>query len=208
MEKNDNIIADNIIAENADADSAATANVTANANATANATANVEAISAQSEQIASLRAELEQAHERALRMAAEAENVRKRALREVSDAKTYAITSFAKEILPVCDSLERALLTTKTTQADQATQELDNLLTGMQMTQEILLKALQHMKVNKIEALNAVFDPNFHQAMFEVPVEQPEQAGKIANIVQEGYTIGERVLRPALVGITKHTTQS
>lgn len=196
MEKNDNIIADNIIAENADADAAA------------NATANVEAISAQSEQIASLRAELEQAHERALRMAAEAENVRKRALREVSDAKTYAITSFAKEILPVCDSLERALLTTKTTQADQATQELDNLLTGMQMTQEILLKALQHMKVNKIEALNAVFDPNFHQAMFEVPVEQPEQAGKIANIVQEGYTIGERVLRPALVGITKHTTQS
>lgn len=194
MEKNDNIIADNIIAENADADAAANANV--------------EAISAQSEQIASLRAELEQAHERALRMAAEAENVRKRALREVSDAKTYAITSFAKEILPVCDSLERALLTTKTTQADQATQELDNLLTGMQMTQEILLKALQHMKVNKIEALNAVFDPNFHQAMFEVPVEQPEQAGKIANIVQEGYTIGERVLRPALVGITKHTTQS
>lgn len=196
MEKNDNIIADNIIAENADVDAAANAN------------ANAEAISAQSEQIASLRAELEQAHERALRMAAEAENVRKRALREVSDAKTYAITSFAKEILPVCDSLERALLTTKTTQADQAAQELDNLLTGMQMTQEILLKALQHMKVNKIEALNAVFDPNFHQAMFEVPVEQPEQAGKIANIVQEGYTIGERVLRPALVGITKHTTQS
>lgn len=200
MEKNDNIIADNIIAENANADAAANAN--------ANATANAEAISAQSEQIASLRAELEQAHDRALRMAAEAENVRKRALREVSDAKTYAIASFAKEILPVCDSLERALLTTKTTQADQATQELDNLLTGMQMTQEILLKALQHMKVNKIEALNAAFDPNFHQAMFEVPVEQPEQAGKIANIVQEGYTIGERVLRPALVGITKHTTQS
>lgn len=200
MEKNDNIIEDNIIEENA--------NAAASANANANATANAEAISAQSEQIASLRAELEQAHERALRMAAEAENVRKRALREVSDAKTYAIASFAKEILPVCDSLERALLTTKTTQADQATQELDNLLTGMQMTQEILLKALQHMKVNKIEALNAAFDPNFHQAMFEVPVEQPEQAGKIANIVQEGYTIGERVLRPALVGITKHTTQS
>lgn len=200
MEKNDNIIEDNITEENA--------NAAASANANANATANAEAISAQSEQIASLRAELEQAHERALRMAAEAENVRKRALREVSDAKTYAIASFAKEILPVCDSLERALLTTKTTQADQATQELDNLLTGMQMTQEILLKALQHMKVNKIEALNAAFDPNFHQAMFEVPVEQPEQAGKIANIVQEGYTIGERVLRPALVGITKHTTQS
>lgn len=200
MEKNDNIIEDNIIEENA--------NAAAAANANANATANAEAISAQSEQIASLRAELEQAHDRALRMAAEAENVRKRALREVSDAKTYAIASFAKEILPVCDSLERALLTTKTTQADQATQELDNLLTGMQMTQEILLKALQHMKVNKIEALNAAFDPNFHQAMFEVPVEQPEQAGKIANIVQEGYTIGERVLRPALVGITKHTTQS
>lgn len=200
MEKNDNIIEDNIIEENA--------NAAASANANANATANAEAISAQSEQIASLRAELEQAHDRALRMAAEAENVRKRALREVSDAKTYAIASFAKEILPVCDSLERALLTTKTTQADQATQELDNLLTGMQMTQEILLKALQHMKVNKIEALNAAFDPNFHQAMFEVPVEQPEQAGKIANIVQEGYTIGERVLRPALVGITKHTTQS
>lgn len=200
MEKNDNIIEENIIEENA--------NAAAAANANANATANAEAISAQSEQIASLRAELEQAHDRALRMAAEAENVRKRALREVSDAKTYAIASFAKEILPVCDSLERALLTTKTTQADQATQELDNLLTGMQMTQEILLKALQHMKVNKIEALNAAFDPNFHQAMFEVPVEQPEQAGKIANIVQEGYTIGERVLRPALVGITKHTTQS
>lgn len=198
MEKNDNIIEENITEENANA--AAAANANANANA--------EAISAQSEQIASLRAELEQAHDRALRMAAEAENVRKRALREVSDAKTYAIASFAKEILPVCDSLERALLTTKTTQADQATQELDNLLTGMQMTQEILLKALQHMKVNKIEALNAAFDPNFHQAMFEVPVEQPEQAGKIANIVQEGYTIGERVLRPALVGITKHTTQS
>lgn len=200
MEKNDNIIEENITEENA--------NAAAAANANANATANAEAISTQSEQIASLRAELEQAHDRALRMAAEAENVRKRALREVSDAKTYAIASFAKEILPVCDSLERALLTTKTTQADQATQELDNLLTGMQMTQEILLKALQHMKVNKIEALNAAFDPNFHQAMFEVPVEQPEQAGKIANIVQEGYTIGERVLRPALVGITKHTTQS
>ncbi|WJW80480.1 nucleotide exchange factor GrpE [Bartonella sp. TP] len=148
-----------------------------------------------------LEEQLLEAKDRILRLAAEAENIRKRAAREISDAKTYAIQGFAREMLPVCDSLERAL---KAEKNNEKNNNFSAFFTGVEMTQGILLKALENMQVKKMVAEGAIFDPNFHQAMFEVPVSDAESAGKVANVIQDGYTIGDRVLRPALVGITKY----
>lgn len=144
------------------------------------------------------------AKDRILRLAAEAENIRKRALREISDAKTYAIQGFAREMLPVCDSLERAIEAEKNNEKKDKDSNFSAFFTGVELTHGLLLKALENMQVKKMVAEDAIFDPNFHQAMFEVPVSDAEASGKVANVIQDGYTIGERILRPALVGITKY----
>ena len=155
--------------------------------------------------IEQLKKELEEKQDLILRTAAEAQNTRKRAEKDIIDAKNYALSSFAKDIVAVCDNLERSLSAAKqqietTTDKDMCT----TLITGVEMTLNMLLKAMEDRNINKIEAaIGQKFDPHLHQAMFEQPAPEGQEAGTIASIVQPGYTINDRILRPAMVGITK-----
>lgn len=137
-----------------------------------------------------------------LRAFAEADNVRRRAEREVADAKVYGITGFARDILTVADDFERALGAVDAEAREKAEGPLKTVLDGIDITARALTQTLSKHGVARIEAEGAKFDPNLHQAMFEVPnTELP--SGTVVQVIQPGYKIGERVLRPALVGVSK-----
>lgn len=137
-----------------------------------------------------------------LRAFAEADNVRRRAEREVADAKVYGITGFARDILTVADDFERALGAVDAEAREKAEGVLKTVLDGIDITARALTQTLSKHGVSRIEAEGAKFDPNLHQAMFEVPnTELP--SGTVVQVIQPGYKIGERVLRPALVGVSK-----
>jgi len=137
-----------------------------------------------------------------LRAFAEADNVRRRAEREVADAKVYGITGFARDILTVADDFERALGTIDAEARANADGALKTLLDGLELSARALNQTLSKHGVARIEAEGAKFDPNLHQAMFEVP--NPEvPSGTVVQVIQAGYTIGGRVLRPAMVGVSK-----
>ncbi|MDF2998014.1 MAG: GrpE protein [Xanthobacteraceae bacterium] len=137
-----------------------------------------------------------------LRAFAEADNVRRRAEREVADAKVYGITNFARDVLTVADDFERALGAVVAEEREKAEGTLKTVLDGIDLTARALTQTLTKHGIAKIEAEGAKFDPNLHQAMFEVP--NPEvPSGTVVQVVQPGYTIGGRVLRPALVGVAK-----
>lgn len=152
--------------------------------------------------IVQLAAENEELKDRALRLAAEMENLRRRTARDVQDARAYAVTNFARDMLSVSDNLQRALDAVP----DEARQSGDAgftaLMEGVEMTGRSMLSALERHGVKKIEPEGEPFDPNFHQAMFEVPNPQVP-ANTVVQVVQTGYVIGERVLRPAMVGVAK-----
>jgi len=135
-----------------------------------------------------------------LRLVADMENLRRRTLRDVADAKTYAVTGFARDMLSVLDNLSRALdaIAPDVRETDS---HLNALAEGVEMTSRAMMSALEQHGVKKIDAQGAKFDPHIHQAMFEIP-NPNEPAGTVAQVVQEGYMIAERVLRPAMVGIT------
>ena len=140
--------------------------------------------------------------DRALRLTAEMENLRKRTAREVKDAKTYATSNFARDMLSVADNLARALEAVPAEKREEGSEAFKALIEGVEMTRRELHNALGRNGVEPIEADGARFDPNVHQAMYEVP--NPEvPSGMVAQVVAPGYTIGERVLRPAMVGVTK-----
>ena len=140
--------------------------------------------------------------DRLLRTLAEMENLRRRTEREVADARTYGVTNFARDILAVADSMERALKALDEGIRAQADAGVKALLDGVELTERELLKVMEKHGVRKIEPMGQKFDPNLHQAMFELP-DPTVPAGTIVQVMQPGYTIGERVLRPALVGIAK-----
>ncbi|MEA2930414.1 MAG: molecular chaperone GrpE [Hyphomicrobiales bacterium] len=140
--------------------------------------------------------------DRLLRTLAEMENLRRRTEREVADARTYGITAFARDILAVADNMERALKALDAGIRDKADAGVKALLDGVELTERELLKAMEKHGIAKIEPEGQKFDPNLHQAMFEVP-DPSVPAGTVVRIVQPGYTIGGRVLRPALVAIAK-----
>lgn len=149
-----------------------------------------------------LEAEIAALKDKFLRAFAEADNVRRRAEREVADAKIYGITGFARDILTVADDFERALGAIDAEARAKADGTLKTLLEGIDLTGRALLHALSKHGVARIEAEGAKFDPNMHQAMFEVPnTEVP--SGTVVQVIQPGYKLGERVLRPALVGVSK-----
>lgn len=149
--------------------------------------------------LAKIDAERAELKDRLLRMLAEAENLKKRTQREVADARKYAVTSFARDMLNVGDNLSRALDAVGATDDNPA---LKTLVEGVEMTARELDRALSKHGVAKLEPEGERFDANFHQAMFEVP--NPEVAsGTVVQVLQAGYTIGERVLRPAMVGVAK-----
>ena len=144
-------------------------------------------------------AEAAEAKDRALRTAAEMENLRRRTQREVTDAKTFAISGFAREVLEVADNLQRALDAVPEGSDDAALQGLKE---GVEMTGRALDRALEKHGVRKLDPVGEKFDPNFHQAMFKVP--NPDvPAGSVVQVVQPGYAIGQRVLRPAMVGVAE-----
>ena len=137
-----------------------------------------------------------------LRAFAEADNVRRRAEREVADAKVYGITSFARDVLSLADDFERALGAIDTDARANAEGTLKTVLDGIELTARSLNQTLTKHGVARIQAEGSRFDPNLHQAMFEVPnAEVP--SGTVVQVIQPGYTIGGRVLRPALVGVSK-----
>lgn len=149
-----------------------------------------------------LAAQLSELRDKYLRAVAEAENVRKRAERDVAEVRVYGISAFARDMLAVADNLSRALDAIDPQARASAEGTLKALLDGVELTQKDLQKALAKHGVRKLEPEGEKFDPNFHQAMFEVP--SPDvPAGTVVQVMQPGYAIAERVLRPALVAVAK-----
>jgi molecular chaperone GrpE len=137
-----------------------------------------------------------------LRSLAEMENLRKRTERQVADARDYGIAAFARDILAVADNMERALGALDADLREKADGGTKALLDGVELTERELLKVLEKHGVKKFEPLGEKFDPNLHQAMYEVP-DTSRPAGTVGRVIQPGYMIGERVLRPALVAVAK-----
>ena len=152
--------------------------------------------------LAAAQREAAELKDKLLRTLAEMENLRRRTEREVSDARTYGIANFARDVLTVADNMERALQALDDELRVKADASVKGLLDGVEITERELLKALEKHGVRKLEPQGEKFDPNFHQAMYEVP-DASVPAGHVVQVVQPGYTIGDRVLRPALVGVSK-----
>jgi len=153
------------------------------------------------QELAAARQEAAQLKDQLLRALAEAENVRRRAQREREDAAKYAITNFARDVLQVSDNLHRALeaIPAAALAADEA---LKNLHEGVSATERQLDAALERQQVKRIWPMGEKFDANLHQAMFEV--QTADQApGTVVQVMQAGYLIHDRLLRPALVGVAK-----
>ncbi len=146
--------------------------------------------------------ENEELKDKALRLAAEMENLRRRTARDVHDARAYAIANFARDMLTVSDNLQRALAAVPAEAKEKGEAGFSALLEGVEMTERSMLASLERHGVKKIEPEGERFDPNFHQAMFEIP--NPDlPANTVVQVVQTGYVIGERMLRPAMVGVSK-----
>lgn len=137
-----------------------------------------------------------------LRTAAEMENLRKRTTRDVQEARLYAISGFARDMLSATDNLARALQMLPPDMRENAEGPLKSLFEGIDMTEHEMQRMMEKNGVKKVEPLNERFNPNFHQAMFEVP-DESVPAGLCVQIVQVGYVIGDRMLRPAMVGVSK-----
>jgi len=137
-----------------------------------------------------------------IRLAAEMENLRRRTARDVKDARAYAIANFARDMLAVSDNLQRAqeAIPEEAKRSEDAGYKA--LIDGVELTERDMLSALERHGVKKLEPQGEKFDPNFHQAMFEVPnADVPHNS--VFQVVQAGYVIGDRVLRPAMVGVAK-----
>jgi molecular chaperone GrpE len=137
-----------------------------------------------------------------LRLLAEMENLRRRTAKEVDDARQYGISRFAGDVLAVADNMHRALATLDEEVRAGADAKLISLIEGVELTERELMKTLEKNGVKKFTPQNEKFDPNLHQAMYEVP-NSDVPAGHVAQVIQSGYMIGERMLRPALVGVSK-----
>ncbi len=138
-----------------------------------------------------------------LRTLAEMENLRRRTEREVAESRIYSVTSFARDILAIADNMARALQTLRAELKEKSDSGVKALLDGVELTERELTKVLEKHGVRKFEPQpREKFDPNLHQAMYEVP-DPALPAGTVAQVVQAGYMIGERMLRPALVAVAK-----
>ena len=157
--------------------------------------------------LAAARQEAADFKDKLLRALAEMENLRKRTEREVTDARLYGITAFARDILNVADNMHRALNALDTELRAQADASVKALLDGVELTERELLNVLEKHGVKKLDPIGQKFDPNRHQAMFEVP-DTSVPAGHVARVMQAGYLIGDRVLRPALVVVAKNEAKS
>jgi molecular chaperone GrpE len=182
-------------------------NDTDNQNTTPQAEAAVEAgnqaaFAPEADPIAVLEAEKADLKDKLLRLMADMENLRRRTEREVADARTYAVANFARDMLNVADNVRRAIESVPEEARGTAEGAFKGLIEGIDLTERDLLKNLERHGVKRLDPQGQKFDPNVHQAMFEIPnAEVPN--GTVLQVVQSGYVIGERVLRPALVGVSK-----
>jgi molecular chaperone GrpE len=152
--------------------------------------------------IEALRAENGDLRDKLLRAVAEMENLRKRTEREVADTRSYAIAGFARDMLTATDSLSRALMVLPAEARETADATMKSLIDGIEMTEREMQRLLAKHGVKPIEAEGLKFDPHRHQAMFEVP-DPTRPEGTVVQVVQTGFAIGDRVLRPAMVGVAK-----
>ena len=169
--------------------------------AQANEAAQPAAVESAEERIAHLEAELAKAKNDTLYAKAEVENVRRRLEQQAEDRGRYAVTQFAKDVLNVADNLRRALDAVPVT-AREGNDIANTLTTGVEMTERDLLNTFERYGIRVIPAMGSRFDPNFHQAMMEMEdTTQPE--GTVIMIMQTGYVLQDRLLRPALVAVSK-----
>lgn len=156
-------------------------------------------VEADEERIARLEAELAEARDRWMRSMAEAENVRRRAERDRRDAEAYGGTKLARDVLAVWDNLERAMKAAD----DELKESHSGFFEGVELTQRELLNAFAKHRIEKVTPQKGEkFDPNRHQAMFEAPIPGAEP-GSVIEVLQDGFVIADRLLRPALVGVAR-----
>lgn len=151
--------------------------------------------------IAVLEGELARSKDQMLRALADAENTRKRAIKEREDASRYAISAFARDMLEIADNFRRAI-DALPEDARIGDERIASLISGIEATERVLLKNFEKHGIKKIEPLGQPFDPNFHEVMFEAPV-PGKTAGTIIQLVEPGYVLHDRLLRPARVGVAK-----
>ncbi|WP_298428078.1 nucleotide exchange factor GrpE [Rhodoblastus sp.] len=137
-----------------------------------------------------------------LRTLADMENLRRRTEKEVADAKAYGVASFARDMLTFADNLRRALENVPPETREAADNTLKAFVEGIELTERDFLSRLSRHGVRKLEPKGQKFDPNFHEALFEAH-DESMPPGTVAHVVEEGFAIGERVLRPAKVGVAK-----
>jgi molecular chaperone GrpE len=154
----------------------------------------------QDDAINSLRADLDAAKQEALYARAEVQNVRRRLEKDIQDARTYAATGFARDILSVADNLARAIEAIPPELHDDA--RIKGLVTGIEATHRELDKVFAQHGITRIAAISLPLDPNQHQAMLEITTADAEP-GTIVQQMQAGYMIKDRLLRPAMVGVAK-----
>lgn len=153
--------------------------------------------------IEALQAELSTARDERLRALADAENTRRRAEKQIADARAYAIDRFAGDLLPIADTLGRALAAAPQDGADEAVR---NLIAGLEITERTMLDAFSRHGLRRVGAKGDTFNPNLHQAVAQAPSDQP--AGVILEVMQPGYVLGDRTLRAAMVLVSAGGAQA
>ena len=153
------------------------------------------------ERAAQLEAERDDLNDKLLRALAEAENVRRRAARDREDASKYAIANFAREMLTVADNLKRAMSSVEGEDGG-GEDALKNIVTGLEMTEREMLASLERVGIKTLNPVGERFDPNLHEAMFELD-DAAKPAGTVMRVLETGYVLNDRLLRPAKVGVTR-----
>ncbi|MBL8531700.1 MAG: nucleotide exchange factor GrpE [Hyphomonadaceae bacterium] len=149
---------------------------------------------------AALETELAKARDDLLRALADAENTRRRAERQAQEARAYAIDRFANDLLPVADTLGRALAAAPDDWRSGADETLRNIMAGLEMTERALVETFARHGLRRVGQSGDVFDPNVHQAVAQAPSAKP--AGVVLDVMQPGYVLGDRTLRAAMVTVS------
>jgi molecular chaperone GrpE len=161
-----------------------------------------DSVAPEGDELSTLKTENAELRDRLLRALADTENTRRRAERDRTDASQYAIAGFARDILAVADNFARAIEACPADARESASPQVKAVIEGVEATERQLLATLERHGVKPIDTSEGKFDPNFHQAIAQVPGEG-KPPGSIVNVVQTGYRIGDRLLRPAMVTVSR-----
>ena len=145
--------------------------------------------------------EIQELKDQLLRSLAEGENLRKRTIKEVADAKKYSHISFVRDLVSSVDNLQRALEAVPDDKS-QLSEPIKNLIIGLEIVEKEMINSFEKHNIKQISPLGEKFDYNLHQAMFEVPTNE-EEPGYVVEVSQKGYLLYDRLVRPAMVGISK-----